>query len=63
LLDFLEGGSAPIYIGFGSMSSRNPEKTANLVLSDLNDTKQRSIMLAGWNGLKKKRFALIGVYG
>jgi UDP:flavonoid glycosyltransferase YjiC (YdhE family) len=53
LLDFLEAGSPPIYIGFGSMSSRNPEKTANLVLSALNETKQRAIILSGWNGLKK----------
>ncbi len=53
LLDFLEAGSPPIYIGFGSMSSRNPEKTANLVLSALNETKQRAIMLSGWNGLRK----------
>src|SRR5665647_2094681 len=53
LLSFLEAGSPPIYIGFGSMSSRNPEKTANLVLSALNETKQRAIMLSGWNGLRK----------
>jgi sterol 3beta-glucosyltransferase len=53
LLDFLEDGSPPIYIGFGSMSSRNPEGTANLVLSALNETKQRAIMLSGWNGLRK----------
>jgi sterol 3beta-glucosyltransferase len=53
LLDFLEAGSPPIYIGFGSMSSRNPEKTTNLVLSALNETKQRAVMLSGWNGLRK----------
>jgi sterol 3beta-glucosyltransferase len=53
LLDFLDAGSAPIYIGFGSMSSRNPEETANLVLSALSETKQRAIMLSGWNGLRK----------
>ena len=53
LLDFLEDGSPPIYIGFGSMSSRNPEQTTNLVLSALNETKQRAIMLSGWNGLRK----------
>jgi sterol 3beta-glucosyltransferase len=53
LLDFLEGGSPPIYIGFGSMSSGSPEKTANLILSALNETKQRAIMLSGWNGLRK----------
>jgi sterol 3beta-glucosyltransferase len=53
LLDFIEAGSPPIYIGFGSMSSRNPENTANLVLSALSETKQRAIMLSGWNGLRK----------
>jgi sterol 3beta-glucosyltransferase len=53
LLDFLEAGSPPIYIGFGSMSSRNPEETANVVLSALSETKQRAIMLSGWNGLRK----------
>jgi sterol 3beta-glucosyltransferase len=53
LVDFIESGSPPIYVGFGSMSSRNPEKTTNLVLSALNETKQRAIMLSGWNGLRK----------
>jgi sterol 3beta-glucosyltransferase len=53
LVDFIESGSPPIYVGFGSMSSRNPEKTTNLILSALNETKQRAVMLSGWNGLRK----------
>jgi sterol 3beta-glucosyltransferase len=53
LVDFLNDGPAPLYIGFGSMSSKNPEETTNLILSALNATKQRAIMLTGWNGLKK----------
>ena len=36
LLDFLQSGSAPLYIGFGSMSNRNPEETADLVIQALN---------------------------
>ncbi len=32
LLDFLERGSLPVYIGFGSMGSRNPEQTAELII-------------------------------
>ncbi len=54
LVDFLESGTPPIYIGFGSMSSRNPEELTNLVLSALTETKQRAIISSGWNGLSKK---------
>jgi hypothetical protein len=46
LLDFLNDGSPPIFIGFGSMSSKNPEETTNLVLRALNETNQRAIMLS-----------------
>jgi UDP:flavonoid glycosyltransferase YjiC (YdhE family) len=53
LVDFIEAGSPPIYIGFGSMSSTDPVKTTNLVLSALKETKQRAIVLSGWNGLRK----------
>lgn len=53
LMEFLEGGSPPVYIGFGSMASRNPEQTADIVLQALAQTQQRAIMLTGWNGLRK----------
>ncbi len=53
LTDFLEAGSPPIYVGFGSMSNRKPEETANLVLKALEQTRQRGIMLSGWGGLDK----------
>ena len=53
LMEFLEGGSPPVYIGFGSMSNRNPEETANICLEALTQTKQRAIMLSGWGGLHK----------
>jgi sterol 3beta-glucosyltransferase len=52
LTDFLQSGPAPVYIGFGSMGSRKPEETANLVLEALAKTKQRAILLSGWNGMK-----------
>lgn len=54
LLDFLQGGAPPIYIGFGSMGNRNPEATADLVLEALARTQQRAIMLSGWGGLRKE---------
>jgi len=54
LADFIESGSPPIYIGFGSMSSSNPEGTVDIILSAISKTNQRAIMLSGWGGLQKK---------
>jgi sterol 3beta-glucosyltransferase len=53
LLNFLQSGSPPVFIGFGSMVSRNPEETANLVLEAIALTGQRAILQAGWGGLSK----------
>lgn len=53
LLDFLQSGPAPVYIGFGSMGNRNPEQTADLVIQALEPTRQRAILLSGWGGLQK----------
>lgn len=53
LTAFLQVGSPPIYVGFGSMSSRKPEETADLVLQALARTQQRAIILSGWSGLHK----------
>lgn len=49
---FLQAGSPPVYIGFGSMGNRNPEATANLVLQALEKTGQRALLLAGWSGMR-----------
>jgi len=53
LTEFLESGPVPLYIGFGSMSYKNPEETANLVLKSLEKTNERAIVLSGWGGLSK----------
>jgi len=53
LMEFLQAGSPPVYVGFGSMSNRKPEETADLVLQALARTQQRAIMLSGWGGLHK----------
>jgi len=53
LVNFLEAGPLPVYIGFGSMGSRKPEETADLALQALARTGQRAILLAGWGGLSK----------
>ena len=54
LLDFLQSGSPPVYVGFGSMSTRNPEQTADLIIQALALANQRAVLLSGWSGLQKK---------
>ena len=54
LLDFLQAGSPPVYFGFGSMSSRNPQETAELAIKALKKTNQRALLFSGWGGLQKK---------
>lgn len=54
LLEFLQSGSPPVFIGFGSMVSRNPEETADLVLQAISLTGQRAILQSGWSGLSKR---------
>jgi sterol 3beta-glucosyltransferase len=53
LLNFLQAGAPPVYIGFGSMTTRNPEETADLVIAALKQSNQRAILLSGWSGLHK----------
>lgn len=49
---FLEAGNPPVYIGFGSMAGRNPEKLAKLILDALAKSSQRGVLLTGWGGLR-----------
>ncbi|HSG45608.1 MAG TPA: glycosyltransferase, partial [Anaerolineales bacterium] len=51
LVSFLEAGPPPVYIGFGSMANRTPQKTAQLVQEALELSGQRGILAAGWGGL------------
>jgi sterol 3beta-glucosyltransferase len=53
LTQFLDSGSAPVYIGFGSMSHENPERQARLVLRALELSGQRGVLLTGWGGLTR----------
>jgi sterol 3beta-glucosyltransferase len=52
LTAFLEAGAPPVYIGFGSMAGRNPEKLAELVLKALAECNQRGVLLTGWGGMR-----------
>jgi sterol 3beta-glucosyltransferase len=53
LSKFLASGAPPVYIGFGSMGSRNPIATADLVLAALDRAGQRGILVSGWGGLSQ----------
>ena len=52
LLDFLDAGPPPVYIGFGSMAGRNPQKLAKTVIGALEQSGTRGIIATGWGGLK-----------
>lgn len=55
LLDFLNAGPPPIYIGFGSMVNRRPEEVAALVCEALQRSGLRAVWSAGWGGLSSTR--------
>jgi sterol 3beta-glucosyltransferase len=54
LVDFMQPGPPPVYVGFGSMVNSRPEETTNLVLQALARTGQRGVLSSGWGGLKKE---------
>lgn len=49
---FLEAGETPIYVGFGSMTSRDPEATFRMVSEAAARTGQRAVVVSGWSGLR-----------
>ena len=52
LADFLAGGPAPVYIGFGSMADPDPANTVKIMVEALSRTGQRGIIHSGWAGLQ-----------
>ena len=51
LLRFLDRGPQPVYIGFGSMHTRNAIGTACVALEALQITGQRGVLMNGWSGI------------
>ncbi len=49
---FLEAGPPPVYIGFGSMAGKNPQRMAQIVVEALQSTDRRGIIASGWGGLE-----------
>ena len=48
---FLAAGAPPVYVGFGSMSGRQPERLAATVVEALDRAGLRGILASGWGGL------------
>ena len=53
LVDFLAAGPPPVYVGFGSMSSRKP-RNRQPDPGRAGRTGQRGIIHAGWGGLQRR---------
>lgn len=51
LVDFIASGPPPVCIGFGSMSSSDPEALSQLVLRAVRRAGVRAVLLSGWGGL------------
>jgi len=48
LLDFLEAGDPPVYIGFGSMTEHDPDDTTRLLLEAVRLSGRRAVLQPGW---------------
>jgi sterol 3beta-glucosyltransferase len=51
LESFLKDGEPPVYVGFGSMAGRDPERFAGIVLDALAKSGQRGVLATGWGGM------------
>ena len=51
LVKFLENGDLPVYVGFGSMTGRDPEHYAGIVLEALAKSGERGVIATGWGGM------------
>jgi len=51
LAAFLDSGDPPVYVGFGSMAGRQPDRLAALVVEALQRAGVRGILASGWGGL------------
>lgn len=52
LVEFIRSGSAPVYIGFGSIASRDAKATGRLVLDAIAKAGVRAVIASGWEGIE-----------
>lgn len=51
LCHFIDAGPPPIYVGFGSMTDPNPQKTTKMLLEASRQANVRLVISKGWAGL------------
>jgi UDP:flavonoid glycosyltransferase YjiC (YdhE family) len=51
LTSFINTGSPPVFIGFGSMPIKDLARTLEIILEALKQTGQRAVLHTGWGGL------------
>lgn len=49
LVQFLNAGAAPVYVGFGSMPSSDPARVVAMVSEALSRLERRGVMVRGWS--------------
>ncbi len=54
LVEFINQGEPPIYIGFGSVHIKNPEKFTDIVIKASEKAGKRIVLSRGWTGLGNK---------
>ncbi|MBZ0293487.1 MAG: glycosyltransferase [Anaerolineae bacterium] len=52
LVQFLQAGPPPVYIGFGSMGHRKGEQRTRIILDAVEKSGMRGLLASGWGGLK-----------
>lgn len=57
LVEFLENGLPPVYIGFGSMTEKDPETVTRMIFEALLNVGRRGLVLSGWAGIGEGWFA------
>lgn len=56
LLSFLDSGSAPVFVGFGSMVIANPEHLIAMFLEAAASLKIRIVIQSGWTDISQEKF-------
>ncbi|BFM50448.1 glycosyltransferase [Marinomonas sp. THO17] len=57
LEDFLNNGSKPIYVGFGSMLNGNAAELTEKIITAIRLSGQRAILASGWGGLSTEQIS------
>jgi sterol 3beta-glucosyltransferase len=53
LAAFLDAGPPPLYIGFGSMTGKDPALLARMAVDAVTRTKQRALLASGWGAMAR----------